>query len=118
MLLGTGLVVEIPIKDAPAPVLVPALTVKLRMMFEVKFISGGLPPMPKLEEATLVALLEIELATVPPMVLPEAFQVSDDSEVHLSIKLKMPPVLVLVELMPPIVLLFEVKLSLVRAKMA
>lgn len=118
MLLGSGLVAKIPIKDAPMAVPVPALTVKLRMMFDVKFIRGGLPPIPKLEEATLVALLEIELATVPPMILPEAFQVSDDSEVHLSIKLKMLPVLMLVELMPPIMLLFVVKLSVVMAKMA
>ncbi len=106
---GVPLVIEMPITDAVVVVPVPMLLVRLRTVFEVSTAGALLVNMPSTCEAAPVAFSCIEFATLPPTVLPVAFQVTVvPVNARMPISRTVPEAPRLVTEMPPTVLLFDV----------
>ena len=76
--LGVADVMLMPITDAVVVVPVPILVVKLRITLDVRTAGALLVNIPRTWEAVPVAVNCSELATVPPTVLVDAFQVTVD----------------------------------------
>ena len=107
---GVGDVMLMPITDALVVVPVPMLVVRLRITLDVRTAGALLVNIPRTWEAVPVAVSCSELATVPPTVLVDAFQVTVEPVKHLMpTSRKVPDAPRLVAEMPPTLLLLEVQ---------